>query len=90
MAGTQPGGWMQRLKDQGMDPSKPVFLSDLSSEGIKAFKMPFSEVRMTKPGVDRKITAEELATHKQGDEPWFAVKGEVRRPRLCFCVLVSI
>lgn len=69
---------MQRLKDAGLDPTKPIFSNDPSSERAQVHKIPSPEARMIKPGVDRKITAEELAAHNQQDEPWFAVKGEVR------------
>ena len=70
---------MQRIKDDGKDPSKPVF-GDLSSSPV--FKTettkPLPEISMTKPGVDRKITVEELEAHNKSDQPWFVVRGEVR------------
>lgn len=35
------------------------------------------EVRMTKRGLDRDITIEELQQHEEGTSPWFVVNGEV-------------
>lgn len=83
---------MQRLKDAGLDPTKPIFSDDPSPEGVQIYKVPSPETCMTKPGVDRKITAEELAAHNQENEPWFAVNGEVRRSysgRICLSVFIK-
>ncbi|KAJ2926667.1 hypothetical protein H1R20_g10437, partial [Candolleomyces eurysporus] len=78
MAGTQPGGWMQRLKDQGRDPTKPVFGVSALNETVQNEDAVEQEVvSMIKPGVTRKITKEELAEHTGTDNPWFVVKGEV-------------
>ncbi|KAG2006713.1 acyl-CoA dehydrogenase [Coprinopsis cinerea AmutBmut pab1-1] len=78
MAGTQPGGWMQRLKDAGQDPSKPEFNPKRSASSVVAKPAePVEEVKMTKPGVTRKITLEELAAHAHDETPWFVVRGEV-------------
>ncbi|KDR71724.1 hypothetical protein GALMADRAFT_229269 [Galerina marginata CBS 339.88] len=79
MAGTQPGGWMQRLKDEGLDPSKPDFsfgsVGATKTDVVRA--APSSEIVMTKPGIARKISAAELASTEAKEEAWFVVRGEV-------------
>ena len=70
---------MQRLKDQGRDPAKPIFGASGSNEPVRDDALVVQEVvSMTKPGVTRKITTEELAEHTNVENPWFVVKGEVR------------
>ncbi|KAF8805919.1 nitrate reductase [Phlegmacium glaucopus] len=75
MAGTQPGGWMQRLKDKEQDPSKPQF-SDVALRSYPN-KRPVKEVPMTKPHVIRKITVEDLKSLEAKENAWFVVRGEV-------------
>lgn len=76
MAGAVPGGWMQRLKDEGLDPYEPFFGSMQHSERIKpSSTVKKAEVPMTKPDVKRAISPEELAANK--GKNWFVVKGEV-------------
>ncbi|KPV75001.1 uncharacterized protein RHOBADRAFT_36993 [Rhodotorula graminis WP1] len=80
MPGLQPGGWMQRLKDDGLDPAEPTFTEKSSSSQhepvarVVALKPPSV---MIKPGVDRKITLAELKAHNTDSEPWFVVEGQV-------------
>ena len=70
---------MQRIKDDGVDPTKPVFSrSPVASGSPQVIRVPHTEGLMTKPGIDRKITADELEAHSREAEPWFVVKGEVR------------
>jgi nitrate reductase (NAD(P)H) len=79
VAGTQPGGWMQRIKDDGMDPTKPVFSRGTpTTRSPQAIKVELIEEPMTKPGIDGKITAVELEAHQREGDPWFVVRGEVR------------
>jgi nitrate reductase (NAD(P)H) len=77
VAGTQPGGWMQRLKSGGLDPAKPVF-SESPPKPLQPIKAALLEGSLTKPGINRKITAIELDAHRREGDPWFMVKGEVR------------
>jgi nitrate reductase (NAD(P)H) len=78
MAGTQPGGWMQRLKDEGLDPTKPIFSTDSTTRSTsKAAISKPAETVMTKPGVDRKITVAELESSEAKEQAWFVVRGEV-------------
>lgn len=67
---------MQRLKDLGLDPTRPTFSNEApvqiaSPAGIAPRQL------MTKADVNRKITPEELREHNSEEEPWFAVNGEV-------------
>lgn len=76
VAGTQLGGWMQRIKDEGRDPAKPVF-SGSPSTPLVSQQASLTEASMTKPGIDRSITVSELEAHQREGDPWFAVKGQV-------------
>jgi len=66
---------MQRLKDQGLDPTNPLF-SDATPKptGLVA---PPQTIVMTKPDINRKISMEELAAHSTAENPWFVLHGEV-------------
>jgi len=78
MAGTQPGGWMQRLKDEGLDPTRPNFSTDSTAKSSSKAEIPKpAETVMTKPGVDRKITPAELESEEAKEQAWFVVRGEV-------------
>ena len=66
---------MQRLKDKGMDPSKPHF-SDVQLTSSYP-KKAANEISMTKPDVVRKIRAEELESPEARENAWFVVRGEV-------------
>ncbi|KAH8091844.1 hypothetical protein BXZ70DRAFT_1001920 [Cristinia sonorae] len=67
------GGWMERMRAEGKDPVHPSF--DTAQTDVPV-SHPASEVCMTKPGVTRKITPEEVKTHDPR-KPWFVVNGEV-------------
>lgn len=83
MPGLQPGGWMQRMKDAGLDPLKPVFKKTSNSETdidrvLESAVSKKPQVVMTKPGVSRMITMEEVQAQGATEEdPWFIVHGEV-------------
>jgi len=68
---------MQRLKNEGLDPSKPDFSTNTPSRSVQKLETRASEVQMTKPGINRKISAEELQSVWARKEAWFIVKGEV-------------
>ncbi|KXN90611.1 Nitrate reductase [NADPH], partial [Leucoagaricus sp. SymC.cos] len=78
MAGIQPGGWMQRLKDEGLDPAKPDF-SASASPTIPAARtlVKVDEVQMIRPDVNRKISIAELESAEAKEDAWFVVRGEV-------------
>ena len=70
---------MQRMKDQGLDPAKPIFTKTGPAQNpIKPKKSP---IMLAKPGVNRQITPEELTHHRSVEQPWFVVNGEVIHSR---------
>jgi nitrate reductase (NAD(P)H) len=80
--GTLVGGWMERLEKLGQDiANNPVF--DRSSLQTTELTKPIegqekkSPIIMTRKGLDRKITQEELELHNTEGQPWFVVDGEV-------------
>jgi nitrate reductase (NAD(P)H) len=66
------------MKNAGEDYQKPTFSSTtvepVSTDEIK--QVANDDVLMTKPGITRKISMEELQAHDKS-KPWFVVKGEV-------------
>jgi len=70
---------MQRLKDEGLDPTKPNFSTDPASLSTSKVEIPKqAETVMTKQGVDRKISIVELESSEAKEQAWFVVRGEVR------------
>ncbi|KAG1716821.1 hypothetical protein ID866_343 [Astraeus odoratus] len=76
LAGTASGGWMERLKASGQDITKPVFGDSDPGEKPDIPEVKAEEIPLTKPGVTRKITLEELKSQDR-EQPWFVVNGEV-------------
>jgi len=74
-----PGGWMERVKKAGGDLTNGNWGEKSSDEVETAAdtKQPPEDIPMTKEGVNRSITIEELQTHDTATEPWFVVNGEV-------------
>lgn len=75
---------MTRLKDDGEDILNPAFTTGPKAEDVdidalskQAAKVKKAAVVMTKAGVDRKITMEEVRAHSLEASPWFIVHGEV-------------
>ena len=73
-----PGGWMERVKKAGgnltnghwgelMGDEPPLQPLDEESENVK----------MTKDGLEKPITMDELKEHEVEDAPWFVLNGEV-------------
>ncbi|GAA5958088.1 hypothetical protein JCM21900_003582 [Sporobolomyces salmonicolor] len=83
LPGLQSGGWMDRLKESGLDPANPSFTKAVPEDAqivARAKQAAVAEkpkIVMTKEGVDRKITSAELMAHNKEEEPWFVVNGEV-------------
>ncbi|GAA5870778.1 hypothetical protein JCM3774_001675 [Rhodotorula dairenensis] len=80
MPGLQPGGWMERIKENGQDPANPSFLvpdSATEAAAVRGSSAKPAALVMTKPGVDRQITMDEVRAHNQPLEPWFVVHGQV-------------
>ncbi|CEQ42493.1 SPOSA6832_04325, partial [Sporobolomyces salmonicolor] len=83
LPGLQSGGWMDRLKESGLDPANPSFTkavpedAEIVARAKQAAVAEKPKIVMTKEGVDRKITSAELMAHNKEEEPWFVVNGEV-------------
>ncbi|KAL4079389.1 hypothetical protein J3A83DRAFT_4409606 [Scleroderma citrinum] len=76
LAGTASGGWMERMKTSGYDITRPIFGKNASEEKSADAKPNIEEIPLTKPGVTRKITLDELKKQDR-EQPWFVVNGEV-------------
>jgi nitrate reductase (NAD(P)H) len=73
-----PGGWMERVKKAGGDLTNGFWGEQTGGEiATKRVLEEIKEVKMTKDGVNRMITLEELRAHDKEDEPWFVVRNEV-------------
>ncbi|ROT38703.1 nitrate reductase [Sodiomyces alkalinus F11] len=79
---TQPalisGGWMERVKKEGGNLSNGFWGEKVQGDEQDAVEQePPKDICMTKEGVKRSITINELRQHAGEDEPWFVVNGEV-------------
>ncbi|EFQ27580.1 hypothetical protein CGRA01v4_03058 [Colletotrichum graminicola] len=79
---TQPaliaGGWMERVKKAGGNLSNGFWGEKIEGEAENAtVPEEIKETCMTRDGVKRKITIEELRQHVGEEQPWFVVNGEV-------------
>lgn len=73
-----PGGWMERVKKAGGNLANGYWGEKLGGEGEEELvKEVAKEVPMTKAGVDRVISIDELRKHDGAEDPWFVVNGEV-------------
>lgn len=80
--GTQSGGWMARLTEEGQDPKYPVFkaAAGSASKSNAAPPPPKVDVRtlMEDPAKSTHIvSAEEFREHANEHSPWFVVNGHV-------------
>ncbi|KAF2193085.1 nitrate reductase [Zopfia rhizophila CBS 207.26] len=79
---TQPalitGGWMERVKQTGGNLTNGFWGERIEGEEEEVTVVePPKEIKMTKDGVDKEITIDELRKHDKADSPWFVVNGEV-------------
>lgn len=73
-----PGGWMERVKKAGGSLTDGYWGEQIQSETpIEVLKDHVKEIKMTKDGVNREISIDELRKHDTDESPWFVVKGEV-------------
>ena len=78
---------MQRMKDEFGLASvlSPTFGAKVSTRraetGNNTEKM--EEIKMTKDGINRLVTLEDLQVHKAESDPWFVVNGEVYAGAAC-------
>ncbi|KAL2267499.1 hypothetical protein VTJ83DRAFT_4776 [Remersonia thermophila] len=79
-----PGGWMERVKKAGGDPTdgfwgeRPADEDPAGAKEAAARRSePAKEIGMVDDKVARQITADELRKHSGETEPWFVVNGQV-------------
>ena len=76
LAGTAQGGWMQRIKNNGISPRYPSFGDEAKTEELVPKTTTESEVDLIlDPSKTDAIAATELAAHI--DSAWFVVHGHV-------------
>ena len=74
----QPGGWMERVKKAGGNLTNGFWGERIDGEAGDALPQQVAkEVPMTKAGVDRIITVDELRKHDNENDAWFVINGEV-------------
>jgi len=74
----QPGGWMERVKKAGGNLSNGYWGEKIGGEDTEApMGEDVKEVRLTKEGLRRSITIDELRKHDNDENPWFVINGEV-------------
>jgi len=72
-----PGGWMERVKKAGGNLSNGYWGERFGDEPEKPVVEDVKEIKMTKDGLKKLITIDELRQHDKEDSPWFVVNGEV-------------
>jgi nitrate reductase (NAD(P)H) len=73
-----PGGWMEKVKVRGGNLANGFWGEKMGGEGEEEGVVePKKEVKMTKNGLDKRITIDELRKHDGDENPWFVVNGEV-------------
>jgi nitrate reductase (NAD(P)H) len=72
-----PGGWMERVKKDGGNLANGFWGEKMGGEDENAVVEEVKEIKMTKDGLDRAISIDELRKHDGDAEPWFVVNGEV-------------
>ncbi|KAH7383699.1 putative nitrate reductase [Cadophora sp. MPI-SDFR-AT-0126] len=72
-----PGGWMEKVKAKGGNLANGFWGESMGGEEEAGIAEPKKEIKMTKDGLDRSITIDELRKHDEDTNPWFVVNGEV-------------
>jgi nitrate reductase (NAD(P)H) len=75
-----PGGWMEKVKVRGGNLANGFWGEKMGGEGEgeeEGVVEPKKEIKMTKNGLDKRITIDELRKHDGDENPWFVVNGEV-------------
>jgi nitrate reductase (NAD(P)H) len=73
-----PGGWMERMKKAGGNLTNGYWGEQINGEEPEhAAIEEVKEIKMTKDGVDKTISIDELRKHDTAESPWFVVNGEV-------------
>ena len=74
-----PGGWMERVKNMGGNLTNGYWGERLEGEELTqtGHGDAVKEIKLTRDGVKRVITIEEVRAQDQKESPWFVVDGEV-------------
>ncbi|KAK5138567.1 hypothetical protein LTR08_000155 [Meristemomyces frigidus] len=73
-----PGGWMERVKKTGGNLSNGYWGEKIGSEDApEPVTEAAKEIVMTKEGMTKTITIDELRKHDKEEAPWFVIGGEV-------------
>jgi nitrate reductase (NAD(P)H) len=73
-----PGGWMEKVKTRGGNLANGFWGEKMGGEGEEEGSVePKKEIKMTKDGLEKSITVDELRKHDGDENPWFVVNGEV-------------
>nr|OQO29815.1 Nitrate reductase [NADPH] [Rachicladosporium sp. CCFEE 5018] len=73
-----PGGWMERVKKAGGNLTNGYWGEKIEGDDApEPVTEAAAEIKMTKHGLEKAITIDELRKHDGEDEPWFVVNGEV-------------
>lgn len=73
-----PGGWMERVKKSGGSLTNGYWGEQIGGEAApEPVLEAVAEIKMTKEGLQKTITIDELRKHDNEHEPWFVVNGEV-------------
>jgi len=73
-----PGGWMERVKKAGGNLTNGYWGEQIGGEEApEPVTEAAKEIKMTKDGLVKTITIDELRKHDKEDAPWFVVNGEV-------------
>lgn len=74
-----PGGWIERVKNKGGNLANGFWGEKMGAEGEteEGVVEEKTDIRMTKGGLDRSITIDELRKHDTDANLWFVVNGEV-------------
>ncbi|RFU35632.1 hypothetical protein B7463_g648, partial [Scytalidium lignicola] len=72
-----PGGWMEKVKAEGGDLANGFWGEKMSNEPQTTEVAEEKEITMTKEGLTRTITIDELRSHDQEASPWFVLNGQV-------------
>jgi nitrate reductase (NAD(P)H) len=73
-----PGGWMERVKRAGGNLANGYWGEQIGGEEApEPVTEAAAEIKMTKEGVNKTVTIDELRKHDKEEEPWFIINGEV-------------
>jgi nitrate reductase (NAD(P)H) len=72
-----PGGWMERVKKNGGNLANGNWGEKMGDEEEETVVEEAKEIKMTKDGLKKEITVDDLRKHDGEANPWFVLNGEV-------------